>query len=290
MARQDTGKWVTRAASTGGSRAYRGQRPVRWYLSLALICLLGVALVAYSRYERQHPSSTGQPAVGTKWFDAVGFDICGTVEPNLPANPVVKGQATPGITTDGDGVLHIAPLKSDQAGANATLGAFVAGYKGLVLTTTQVRYPGSRSAGATVGRTFGLGDTCPKGTKDAGQHGIVEVALWPTTATTTPTLVGDPPALKLGNEQELELAFLPKGVTPAKPVAGITSMLQDVASQSSSSSGSPVPTGSSVSSVPTGKSVSSGSTGKSGSSGSAGKSGSSGSAKSGSAGRRGSSG
>ena len=59
MARGDTGKWVARAGATGGGRSYRGQRPMKWYASLAMICLLGVALIVYSRYERQHPAALG---------------------------------------------------------------------------------------------------------------------------------------------------------------------------------------------------------------------------------------
>ncbi len=38
-----TGKWVERAATTGGGRTYRGQMPVNWYASLAVICIVGPA-------------------------------------------------------------------------------------------------------------------------------------------------------------------------------------------------------------------------------------------------------
>lgn len=236
MAKKQTGKWVARAAATGGSRSYRGQRPVKWYSSLVLICVLGIALVWYSRYERMHPSSAGQPAVGTSWYSAFDVDICGTVEPNLPANPGVKG-AGPGLTTAGDGVIHIAPHTASEAGANATLGHFASDYRGMVLTSTQLRYPGKRSAGVTVGRTFSLGERCPKGTKYAGRKGQVEVDLWTTPTATKPVVVSDPPAFRLGDEQELTLAFLPKGVpVPRPPGTAVTAMLQDASGQASSSS------------------------------------------------------
>lgn len=255
MARTDTGKWVTRAASTGGSRAYRGQRPGKWYASLVLIVLLGVALVSYSRYERQHPSTTGQPAVGTKWFTAIGFDICGTVEGNLSSNPPTKSKTTPGITTVGDGVLHIDPTTKSQAGANATLGAFVAGYKGLVITSTSVRFPGVRSTGhPEIARTFTQGQKCPAGTPDAGKRGVVTVALWPTPTANKPTIVDNPPSLKLGNQQLLEVAYLPQGASVPKPPAqAITAMLQDFSSSgTSSSSVNGTPATGSTGSVPTG--------------------------------------
>ena len=37
MASNQTGKWVQRAATTGGGRTYRGQMPVNWYASLARV-------------------------------------------------------------------------------------------------------------------------------------------------------------------------------------------------------------------------------------------------------------
>jgi len=55
MASKSTGKWVERAATTGGGRTYRGQMPVNWYASLALICIVGLLLV------RIQPVSTDPP-------------------------------------------------------------------------------------------------------------------------------------------------------------------------------------------------------------------------------------
>lgn len=277
MARKQTGKWVARAAATGGSRSYRGQRPVKWYSSLVLICILGVALIWYSRYERQHPSSTGQPAVGTTWVAAFDFDICGTVEPALPANPGVKGQG-PGLTTDGDDVIHIAPHAASEAGANATLGRFASDYRGMVLTSTQVRYPGKTSAGPTVGRTFTLGEKCPAGTKYAGKKGEVVVDQWPTPTTTKPVPVGDPPNLRLNDEQEITIAYLPKGASvPRPPGKAVTAMLQDASGSGSSA------TASSGSSTASSGSAASGSTGSASSTASSGSA-SSGSGTSGSSG------
>jgi hypothetical protein len=270
MARRDTGKWVQRAAATGGSRAYRGQRPVKWYTSLVLIAILGVALVWYSRYEKENPSAATQPAVGTQWFDAFAVDICGTVEPNLPANPAVKRGPGPGLTTDADGVIHIDPKTSAEAGDNATLGRFVHDYPGLVLTSSSLRYPGQRSAGLTVDRTFKNGEVCPKGTKNAGKAGQVEVDLWPTPTSTSPERLADPTGYKLGDEQELTLAFLPSGASvPRPPGSAVTAMLQDASAAASGSSPTSTPTSStpaSSGSSSTGSSSSSGATAASSSS------------------------
>src|SRR5271168_4673830 len=135
MARGDSGKWVARAGATGGGRSYRGQRPMKWYASLAMICVVGVALIVYSRYERQNPPAAVQPAVGVHWFQALGIDVCGTIQPNLPANPNASTAPIPGIRTDGDGVIQVAPTTSEDAGDNATLARFVEHYPKLTITT-----------------------------------------------------------------------------------------------------------------------------------------------------------
>ena len=265
MARNDTGKWVARAAATGGSRAYRGQRPVKWYSSLVLICILGVALVWYSRYEHQHPSSGGQPpAVGASWYAALSVDICGTVEPGLPATPTVKGQS-PGITSLGKGVIHIAPKTASEAGANATVGRLAAEYPGMTLTSTTIQYPGKTSAGATVGRTFTLGEKCPKGTKYAGKAGIVQAVSWATPTTKSGVPAGDPPSLRFADQQEITLAFLPKGISvPRPPGTIVAAMLQTVsAANAGSAAGGSGATSSGATSSGSASTASSGATGSS---------------------------
>ena len=74
-----------------------------------------------------------EPTVGTSWHAGLAFDICGTMEPALPASPT---SASTGLTTTGDGVLLIAPKNASEAGNNATLGKFADGYTGLTLTNT----------------------------------------------------------------------------------------------------------------------------------------------------------
>jgi len=231
MAKADTGKWVARAAATGGGRTYRGHMPVRWYGSLAMIVLLGVALVVYSRYERQHPPAAVQPAIGSHWFSAVAFDICGTIEPNLPANPN-EATAAPGLHTAGDGVIQVSPAKAADAGANATLGRFVDLYPKLVVNPTSVKLPGSR--------TYVNGQKCPAGTPDAGRAGQVQVKQWPSFAppgSNHPTEPSDPTTLKLADGQLITIAFVPAGTNiPKPPATVITALLQDRSSQATTSS------------------------------------------------------
>jgi hypothetical protein len=186
-------------------------------MSLVLICLLGVALIVYSRYERQHPSAT-QPTVGTHWYAALALDVCGK-QSSLAANPTSK--ATPGITTDGAGVITIAPTSKADAGANATLGRFVQTYRGLKLTSSELKLPGTT--------TYRNGGTCPAGTPDAHKRADVQVEAWSSnSASGAPVTVSDPSSLKLAEGQLITIAYLPPGSSVPQPGAAAITAMHDL--------------------------------------------------------------
>jgi hypothetical protein len=219
---------VARAGATGGGRSYRGQMPLKWYASLALICLLGVALIVYSRYERQHPAPGVQPAIGAHWFAALGFDVCGAVQPNLPANPNASTSPIPGIRTDGDGVIQISPTTAQDAGNNATLARFVQLYPRLLLGTNTLKLPGKAR--------YDNGQKCPPGSPDAGKAGQVQITAWPSftpPGSNQPAVSHDPTALKLADGQLITAAFVPAGSSVPKP-SSITAMLTDRAGSATS--------------------------------------------------------
>jgi len=217
MADNSTGKWVQRAATTGGGRTYRGQMPVNFYASLAVIVIVGLALVGISRYQLTHrtTSSAGPPTTSQTWYAALAVDVCGTIEPNLPAGP---SKSTTGFTANGNGVLTIAPKSSAETGANATLGRFVSGYKGLELTNSTLQYPGKP--------VYTNGDVCPKGTPDAGKPGVVIVYSWPNfTSKHGSETPGDPQNLLFQNGQLITMAFIPANSTVPKPPASVITNL-----------------------------------------------------------------
>jgi len=222
MARQDSGKWVARAAATGGGRSYRGQMPVKWYGSLLLIILIGVVSIVYSRYERQNPVSGPQPTTGQHWYAAFAIDVCGTIQPNLPANS--NTASNPGLHTDGDGVIRIEPTKKGDAGNNATLAHFVSEYPKFGLAPSSLTVPGEKA--------LSNGQKCPKQTPDAGKVGKVQIKVWPPSqppGADKPTISSDPVAIKLANDQLITIAFVPTGSSIPKPsAAAITAMLQSV--------------------------------------------------------------
>jgi hypothetical protein len=212
-----TGKWVERAATTGGGRTYRGQMPVNWYASLAIICIVGLLLIGFSRYQRTHQtaSSAGPPTTSQQWFAGLGIDICGTMQPNLPAS---TNASKVGFTANGNGVLTIQPKNSSESGSNATLGKFVEGYKGLQLNSTTLQYPGKQ--------VWSNGDVCPKGSPDAGKPGVVIVDSWPSfTAKQGTETSGPPEDLLFANGQLITMAFVPATATIPKPPAQVITAL-----------------------------------------------------------------
>ncbi len=214
-----TGKWVERAATTGGGRTYRGQMPVNWYASLAIIVIVGLVLIGFSRYQRTHQttSSAGPPTTSQQWFAALGIDICGTVQAALPAS--TNGNKV-GFTANGNGVLTIQPKNSSESGSNATLGKFVSGYKGLELSSSTLQYPGKQ--------LWTNGDVCPKGTPDAGKPGVVIVDSWPNfNAKSGSETSGAPEDLLFKNGQLITMAFVPATATiPKPPASAITALIQ----------------------------------------------------------------
>lgn len=217
-----TGRWVERAAATGGGRTYRGQAPVRWYASLVLICVLGVALVVYSRYEHQHPATTSTSAR----YAALAFDVCGNVQQNLAANPSSK--TTPNVRTEGDGVIRV----SSGASSNITLAEFVQDYRGLELTSSILKLPGKSALHS--------GSTCPAGTPDAHKRAVIEISMWSSfsgSGANHPVKSTDPSSVKISNGQLITVAFLPQGSSIPKPSGQtIVTLLDLVSGQSTSTS------------------------------------------------------
>ena len=217
MANNSTGKWVQRAATTGGGRTYRGQMPVNWYATLTLIIVVGLFLVGLSRYQLTHKtvSSTGPPTTQQTWYAGLGINVCGTFEPNLPAS---TNTAKTGLVANGNGVVTVAPKSSSESGKNATLGKFVSNYKGLQLSNSTIKYPGKP--------TYSNGTVCPKGTPDAGKPGIVIVYSWPSfTAKHGSQTPGDPQNLLFQNGQLITMAFVPANATIPKPPASVITKL-----------------------------------------------------------------
>jgi hypothetical protein len=195
-----SGKWVSRAAATGGGRTYRGQVPVNWYAGLIAIVILGLVSIVFARYEYQHKSTSGvSPTVGQTLYAAYAFDICGKVLPALTVNNSIESA---GLATPGDGVIQVSPKTSAEAGNNATFGLFLKQYAGGVSVSATAVTP-------TAHKTYTNGEVCPKGTPDAGKKGEVKAETWPNAVTTHGTpLTGDPSAYKIAARSLITVGFV----------------------------------------------------------------------------------
>jgi hypothetical protein len=220
MARSSSGKSVARAAATGGGTTYRGQMPVNWYAALIIIVIIGVASIGLAKYNYNKVPTVVEPAVGTSWHAGLAFDVCGTIEPAIPASP----STATGLTTTGSGVLLVEPTKSSEAGNNATLGKFADGYTGLTLTNTELKLPSSSVPAYTNGQK------CATGTPDAGKVGVVQARSWVISTTTgknheevetggATTL--EPANLKFADRQLITSGFVPKGTNMPKPPTSV---------------------------------------------------------------------
>jgi hypothetical protein len=197
---------------------------VNWYAALVVIVLLGVGSVALARYHYGHTTPASQPFVGQTWHAALAVDICGAVEPALPAS---TPGGTNGLTTTGSGVLLIAPKSSGEAGTNATLGKF-ASENGVGLSNTTITYP------HVVSLTNGA--KCPAGTPDAGKKGVVKARSWVLSSSTGSggqvkqiggAYAAQPKSLRLQNRQLITLGFVPSGTKLPKPPGTTTVALLD---------------------------------------------------------------
>ncbi len=206
MTRGSASKKVAKAAAAGRTKKIRGEVPLGFYSMLSLVVIAGVAVVWYSRYESQNPKviPTIQPAVGTTWNVAIGFDVCGKALPNLPAQSATSKLA---LYTTGNGVITIAPKTKAQAGNAATLGAFVSGYKGLTISASGFSYPGKGS--------YSSATTC------GGKPAVYGVYSWSSLLSTSPTKILDPATHKFSNDELISIAVLPKGTKPTKPASEV---------------------------------------------------------------------
>lgn len=203
MGKASTSKKVARAASTGGGRTRRGDRPWGWYMAISAVVVLGCLLIVTSRNARQtalnplkstkpRPPAPDKGFSGDHWHAAYGVYLCDQFAPpvNSDADPL-------GLHTHGDGIVHIHPFRAASAGRKATMGVFTRTV-GMTLTETSVKLPGDK--------LYKNGDKC------GDKAGKLKVLLNGDERT------GDPRKIRLRDRDHLVIAFVPAGVkVPESP-------------------------------------------------------------------------
>lgn len=215
MAKSTSGKWVSRVGSSGGGKTYRKRRPMNYYGVLAVLTVLGLFTVVYSRYEYKHPASEVAPVIGQTWYAALSGQVCGETQPFLAKDP---NALTAGFNMLDKNVLAISPRTPDQAGNNATFQKFLDEHTSLTVTSNTLKW--------TDGKTYTNGDKCPAGTKYAGQAGRVQISSWRSYSQAEPTVTTDPASLKLTDRMQITLSFLPDAIQATTPGAETLSSME----------------------------------------------------------------
>ncbi len=237
MARGSFGRTVARAAASGGSKSYRAQRPVAWYLLMFVIVVAGCGLIVYSRNEALTKTVTIGPTASDNWYAALAVDICGKIQPNLPAS---TNFSSTGLRTYGNGLINASPGSlttgaSAFEGKKATLGLFAKKYAGFTLTATELHYPGKGQ------RTWKNGDRCTGAEKGTG---TLVAAVWATPTSTTGKTVANPASVHLTNGELITVAFVPRGTgIPAPPAKTVSTLEETITGKASSSTTTTTPGG-----------------------------------------------
>ena len=217
MGKASSGKKVARAARAGGGLTRRRNTSYGYPAFIAVVVILGLALIAFSRHEvrasaapASAPTKDNSPprADADHWHTAYGFYICGKWQSNI-----AQFEDAQGIHTHGDGVIHVHPFRIGKrnpfSGKNANLGAFMAFAKGRV-TGQQIKVPN--------GVKKVNGDKC------SGKASQVIVKTWkkgePEEA--GQLFTGNPEKLKLEDNMLLTIAFMPKGSKIPQPQSAPT--------------------------------------------------------------------
>jgi hypothetical protein len=177
-----------------------------------VICVGGIGLIVYSRNEALRTPVVEGPTASDNWYAALAVDICGRIEPNLPAS---TNFASTGLRTYGDGLINaepgaIATGASAYEGKKATLGLFAKMYSGFTLTPTELHYPGKGQP------TWKDGDRCSG--VDKGK-GTVVAEVWASPTATVGKTVANPTKIHISQGEMITVAFVPRGTSISTPPA-----------------------------------------------------------------------
>ena len=111
-----------KASRHKGHVKVKAKRSSKRYLVLIVaIFVVGVALIVLAKNDKSGTASAkGAGAkINDHWHAAIGINLCGTWQANLP-----QYEAATGVHSHGDGYMHLHPVAAAGAGRNANVGLF----------------------------------------------------------------------------------------------------------------------------------------------------------------------
>lgn len=159
MGKASSTKKVAKVAKSGKGTKVRSTQGQVFYVSIAIVIALGLALIVFARQSGQENRVASPPTLTDHWHAAYGFYTCDSFQP-----PIANTNDPLGIHTHGDGLIHIHPASSQATGANAKLGVFLKA-AGVKLSDSELVLPEDQG-------TFKEGQDCN------GQPANLRVAVW----------------------------------------------------------------------------------------------------------------
>ncbi len=152
---------------------------------VGVIIVLGTAAVVASRSNKDVKGSG--PQLGDHWHAAVGVNICGTWQPNVP-----EYHNAVGVHSHGDGLMHMHPTSTAGTGSRANLG--------LYLGDAGPDYDIGAKFVEFLGKRYEDGDRCPDGKKASLRWSV-----------NGKVRTGDPSKFVPNEGDVVAIAFLPEG-------------------------------------------------------------------------------
>ncbi len=158
MGKASSAKKVARAARVGATSGPNERRQVGFPAVVAIVVVLGLALVAFARATRD---AQVEPTLQDHWHNAYGIYDCRIGD----FLPIFLSEADPdGIHSHQDGVIHIHPFTDSVTGRKAQLHVFLTN---MGATLTDDEFTLSRS-----------GESLTEGAQCDGQEAILQVVRW----------------------------------------------------------------------------------------------------------------
>ena len=218
-------KKAAKLAQSGQGKKVRFQGGTLFPAVVAVVVVLGLALVVYARQSRPAADASA-PQQSDHWHHAYGFYLCDTWfqldgDAEEPGTEDFQEFQRTGIHSHDDGLIHWHPFSSASVGSRATLGVFLDTY-GVELTNSKLTFPENQRAGLPYEQETGVFEdgetTC---TIDGSEEDAeLKVVVWDNFTDTDDgtTYIADFDNIRLDQDQMVvSIAFVPDDTDVGMP-------------------------------------------------------------------------
>jgi hypothetical protein len=218
---------AARLAQKGKGQKIRFQGGTLFPLVVAIVIVLGLSLVFYSRQSRP-AADASPPTIDDHWHVAYGFYLCdewfkldGDLEERDSTGFLNTEFARTGVHSHSDGLIHWHAFSSAATGGNATLGLFLENY-GVQLTNSELQFPEDQRALLPYEQETGLfeGGETQCDIDGEMRDGELKVITWDNFSDTDDgtTFIADFENIRVADDRMvISIAFVPSGTDVGMP-------------------------------------------------------------------------